>query len=301
MTKRSLYITILILAVLDLAAAAWWVAGHFNSDGRSRLFENPENAVMADTLADVKHPDNYRLLNEFAYYSATSYNGGEYTDIIRIKALWPVSINGDNSVAELKEALIGKMFGKQYNDIKQAFDTTLARPKFVGKPIGTVRRLSSKPETSEGLGMEHYYRAYPYMSSDRLVEYRIERGIFDGYRARHEMAMAHYDRVRQQVITIDMVFDLSQKNEVLKLVNKRIDRLVSADGLKLRNTPDLPQEFVLASNSIIFIFPAGAIDDDIDPVEVKVDHEDLWPYLTSYFKDIVSSNANFTTYRRLEF
>ena len=301
MTKRSLYITMLILAVLDLAAAAWWAAGHFNSDGRSRLFDSDDNAVMADTLADVARPDNYRLLNEYAYYSASSYDGSEYTDIIRIKALWPVSINGDNSVGELKEALIGKMFGKQYDDIKQAFDSTLAKPKFVAA-ARTPRRLSTKPTTVDGRGMEHYYRAYPYVASDRLVEYRIERGIYDGYQAQHEVAMAHYDRARQQVITIDMVIDLSRKNDVLKLVNSRINRLVSADGLKLRNTPNLPQEFVLASNGIIFIFPAGTIADvDTGSIDVKVHYNDLWPYLTAYFKDIANTNANFKTYRRLEF
>lgn len=302
MTKRSLYITILILAVLDLAAAAWWAAGHFNSDGRARLFDNYDNAVMADTVPNVAHPvnDDYRTLNGYTFYSATSYSGGEFTDIIRVKAIWPVKINGEKGLAELKEALIGKMFGKQYDDIKQAFDSTLAHPKFVGG-VHNVKRLGKMPATVAGRGMEHYYMAYPYVASDRLVEFRIERSIYDGYQAQHEVAMAHYDRVRQQVITLDMVLDLSKKDEVLKHVNSRINRLVDANGLKLRNTPSLPQEFMLTSNGIIFFFPAGTIADvETGPIEVKVFYKELWPLLSSYFKEIAASNAHFKIYDRPE-
>lgn len=302
MTKRSLYITILILIVLDLAATAWWAAGHFNADGKSRFLDSGDVVAMADTVPNPSKPDKFRLLDDHAYYRAgTTYDKALYSSVIFIKAKWPASINGDNSAAELKEALMGKLFSRQYQDIKQAFDSTLAQPRFVAN-FTKYSRTDARPMAHPGFSTEYYYRAYPCLTSDRLLEYHVEHNTFDGYKAKRTVAMVHYDRVQRQVITVDMVLDLAQKDKIINLINRRIQYFVNADGMELRNTGNLPQEFMIGQSGIIFIFPAG----DIAPeksgiIEIKVKYDDIKPFLTSYFRKILEENAHYKALPEIKF
>lgn len=299
MTKRSLYITILILAVLDLAAAAWWAAGYFNSDGKLR-FSADDSITQADTVADVSKPDRFRLLNEYTYYGAYAF-GDMYTCLMHIKAKWPVSINGDNSASELKEALIAKLFGRQYNDIKQAYDSTLANPRFC-TTVGHFQRLDTRPVARPGKGSEFYYRAYPYLGSDYLLEYRVERNTYDGYNKTRQVAYVHYDRVRRQIITIDMVIDLAKKDAIISLINKRIQYHINAKGMSLRRTTNIPQEYLLGETGIVFTFQKGEIaSDDMGVVEIKLGYNDLRPFLTTYFRDILAANDNYRPMPELTF
>ena len=301
MTKRSLYITILILVVLDLAAGAWWAAGHFNSDGKLRLGTGENTATQADTISDASRPDAFRLLNDSAYYVTQADAAGNcYTCVLHIKAQWPVTVNGNSSVGELKEALIGKLFGKQYGDIMQANDATLSEPHFTSGSTTGVK-TSTRPTTKPGRGTEYYYRAYPYMTSDRLLEYHIEHNTYDGYKARRRVARVHYDRVRQQVITTDMVLDLSEKEQIIALLNKRIQHFIDADGMALRHATSLPREFMLGRTGIVFLFPEGEIaKEETGIIEIKLGYDKIMPYLTAYYRDLLAGNNHYQTYPELK-
>lgn len=292
MTKHNLVILVWVLVVMNIAAALWFVAGIVNSDGKFRFFDS-DSVQAADTVADLSRPDEYQMISDYAYHVSEQQSGQVYTCITFVRAKWPVSVNGNTGVADLKGALIAKLFGRSFNDMKEALDSVLSRPQF-NVAVNSFRRVDDRPTSIGNLGAEHYYRCFPHCTSDRLLEYKIVRNDYDGVRATHKADFVHYDRLRQQVITIDMIINLNLQDRVTALVNERIEHFVTTEHMQLHRALTLPQEFYLGATGIVFVFPEGIIAPvESGVIEIKVDYDKLKPYLTDYYKDILDNNANY--------
>ena len=291
-TKQNLVILVWVLVIMNVAAAVWFAVGIVNSDGKFRFFDD-DSVQRADTLADLSLPDEYQMITDYAYHVSEQGNGSTYTCITFVKAKWPVSINGNSGMGHLKEALITKLFGHPYSDMKEALDSVLAKPQF-NIPVNAFRRVEERPTSISNLGAEHYYRCFPHCTSDSLLEYKIVRNDYDGTHATHKAGFVHYDRLRQQLITIDMVIDLNKQEQITSLVNERIKHFVDDEQMSLQRAITLPQEFYLGATGIVFVFPEGAIaPTESGVIEIKVDYDKLKPYLTDYYKELLENNANY--------
>lgn len=292
MTKRNLMLTVWVLVIMNLAAALWLVTGLVNRDGKFRFFES-DSVQLADTVVDLSTPDRFTMITNYAYHVSDRPNGERYTCITFVRAKWPESVNGDTGVGELKSAILAKMFGTPYTDIKVALDTVLAHPQF-NVPVASFRRVDERPVSIGDLGAEHYYRCFPFAAGDRLLEYKVVRNDFDGRHATHRAGFVHYDRLRRQVITPDMVFDLNAQDKITALINERIAYFVEHDHLSLTPAHTIPQEFYIGGSAIIFVYPEGAIAPPEDGViEIKVTYDRLNPYLSTYYKNLLNANDHF--------
>ncbi len=292
LTKQNLVIIVWVLVVMNVAAAVWFTVGIVNSDGKFRFFEG-DSVQMADTLADLSLPDDYQMISDHAYHVSEQATGNVYTCITFVRAKWPVSINGSSGVGELKEALIAKLFGRPYSDMKEALDSVLSQPQFNIRTT-TFRRVDDRPTSIGNLGAEHYYRCFPHCTSDRLLEYKIVRNDYDGTVASHKAGFVHYDRLHQQIITIDMILNLNSQSQVTSLINERIEHFIHDEHMNLHRALTLPQEFYLGASGIVFVFPEGSIaPTESGVIEIKVDYDKLTPYLTDYYKELLENNANY--------
>ena len=59
----------------------------------------------------------------------------------------------------------------------------------------------------------------------------------------------------------------------------------------------LPTEFLLGRKSVVFYLPDGAIAPGGTGLhEISVSNEDLEPYFTSYYSELLANDTNFVTY-----
>lgn len=296
MNKNTILGIIGVLLIVDITAGLTYWAGTLNSDGKWQLFE-PEAAAVADTVPAVSRPDKdkFQVITDYAYHQSAADAAGDppFTCITYVALKWPVDINGNNGLGELKEALLEKTFNASFTDVKEAIDSTLAKPVFT-QQRRRFTRVKERPVSKPRLGTEHYYRCYPHSTSDLLLEYKIVRNDFNGMNGTHETEFVHYDRARQQLLTIDMVLNLNHKDAIVRLVNERIQHFIDDKEMKLYHARSLPQEFYLGMSGIVFVFPEGVIAPQEDGViEIKVDYDKLSRHLTAYYAGIIRNNKNY--------
>ena len=98
MTKKNLIIVIILLAIIDLVAAGWYMSRRIEAGGKSTsLFDERDstdviaeadttiNAAEADVFDDVRHTTYYYIANSPSIAGdQTSY----YTSIKHVKLRW---------------------------------------------------------------------------------------------------------------------------------------------------------------------------------------------------------------------
>ena len=174
MTKKNLIITIILLAVIDLLAAGWYMSRRIEASGKSQsLFDQRDSTeviAMADTVTSASQADVFDKEQHNTYYfiaNSPNIHGDEtsyYTSIKHVKVRWPKKINGNDSPEELNKELIRKAFGNSQSQLKDARYMYLNTPSF-NKPIGSdYHTLSKAPRIYPVYGNVSQVMVYPYMT-----------------------------------------------------------------------------------------------------------------------------------------
>ena len=164
MTKRTLYIIIGLLLLLDIAAILIYLAGNTNRDGKSAIdFTRDESTpvVIADTIPDRLSEDRFDTIARNGNFVSEQMvldddKEKRMTCTVQFKVVWPQSINGKNKLKDLEESIIKTMLGKNYNSINEAITSTIENPEFtkpsskfisVDKSMATLEHITACSST----------------------------------------------------------------------------------------------------------------------------------------------------------
>lgn len=303
MTKRTLYIIICLLLLLDAAAIFIYLVGNINRDGKSSLLSLRDKNVpveKADTIPDRLSDDRFDTITRSASFVASNKvlvddEQKRMTSTIKFKVVWPLSINGKRDLNTLENEIIETMMGHSYGSIEEAIDVTMANPHFAST-AKDFTRVSDPMLTDSGSNhTKQLYRAFPYFRTNYLLEYVILVEKYDGHKMHRTMNIVHYDRLHHNIITLDKIFDLTKRDEILALVNQSIERLKTEKKNKqIHETSVMPTQFLLGTKSVIFYMPDGRIA----PVgsglyEVSVKNDALKPYFTNFYTELLNNDSHF--------
>ena len=305
MTKKNLIIVIILLTIIDLVAAGWYMSRRIEASGQSKnLFEQRDSTdyvVEADTVMAASQDDLFDELQHNTYYyiadnpSIPGDNSSRYTSIKHVKVRWPRKVNGDGELTALNKELIGRAFGNSQSQMKDARYVYLNTPSF-NKPIGDdYKKLSSAPTIVPVYGNVSQVLVYPYMTSQRLLVMEIDKVEYNGNTTSENSYFIHYDRMRQRVLSrLDiLVPDMDKETKLLKTINKKIDELNSgrSDDRKLQHALNVPAEVCCTKKGVKFEFQHGSISSS--PIEILVEYDKLEPYFTEEFKQLLKQNEDY--------
>ena len=305
MTKKNLIIVIILLTIIDLVAAGWYMSRRIEASGQSKnLFEQRDSTdyvVEADTVMAASQDDLFDELQHNTYYyiadnpSIPGDNSSRYTSIKHVKVRWPRKVNGDGELTALNKELIGRAFGNTQSQMKDARYVYLNTPSF-NKPIGDdYKKLSSAPTIVPVYGNVSQVLVYPYMTSQRLLVMEIDKVEYNGNTTSENSYFIHYDRMRQRVLSrLDiLVPDMEKETKLLKTINKKIDELNSgrSDDRKLQHALNVPAEVCCTKKGVKFEFQHGSISSS--PIEILVEYDKLEPYFTEEFKQLLKQNEDY--------
>lgn len=308
MTKKNLIIVIILLAIIDLLAAGWYMSRRIEASGRSQeLFSQRDSTqaiAMADTLTTTQQADVFDKLQHNTYYyiandpsisgDPTSY----YTSIKHVKVKWPLKVNGESQLTELNKELIKKAFDNTQTQMKDARYVYLNEPSF-NKPIGDdYRKLVKAPAIHPVYGNVSQVLVYPYMTSNRLLVMEIDKVEYNGNTTVENNAYIHYDRMQQRVLSrLDiLVADVSKENKLLKIINNKIDDLNKSRGSdsQLQHALNVPAEVRCGKKGVAFEYKIGTIAST--PVEIQIDYDKMEPFFTDDFKQLVKENEGYKVF-----
>lgn len=308
MTKRNLIIVIILLSVIDLVAAGWYMSRRIEASGRSQnLFEqrdSTETIAMADTVTSTSQADVFGEMQHNTYYfiantpTVAGDNSSRYTSIKHVKVQWPEKVNGNDDLVELNKELISKAFGNSQSKMKDARYVYLNTPVF-NKPVGDdYQKVVKAPTIVPTYGNVTQVLVYPYMTSQRLLVMEVDKMEYNGNTNIENSSFVHYDRQNQHVLTrMDILSAVFEKeNKLLKVINKKIDELNKSRGdNKLQHALNVPAEVCCSKNGIIFLYKHGTISSS--PIEIMIDYDKLEPFLTHDFKQLVNNNEGYSMFK----
>ncbi len=309
MTKRNLIIVIILLSVIDLVAAGWYMSRRIETgDKGESLFggrDSTEVITEADTVVSTSEPDVFDKLQHNTYYyianspSVSGDKSSSYTSIKHVKVKWPLKVNGNDALESLNKALISRAFGNSQSQMKDGRYVYLNTPSF-NKPMGDdYHSLTKAPVIVPVYGNVSQVLVYPYMTSNRLLVMEIDKVEYNGHATIEDAYFIHYDRASHRVLSrIDILSaDISNENKLLKLINKKIDNLNSGrgDSNRLQHALNVPAELCCGKNGIIFQFRQGSISSG--PVEVQVNYDDMKPFLTNSFAQLLENNDDYQVFK----
>lgn len=310
MTKKNLIITIILLAVIDLLAAGWYMSRRIEASGKSQsLFDQRDSTeviAMADTVTSASQADVFDKEQHNTYYfiaNSPNIHGDEtsyYTSIKHVKVRWPKKINGNDSPEELNKELIRKAFGNSQSQLKDARYMYLNTPSF-NKPIGSdYHTLSKAPRIYPVYGNVSQVMVYPYMTSQRLLVMEIDKVEYNGNTTLENTTYVHYDRQNQRLLSrVDILMtDVEKETKLLKTINKRIDELNRGRGedRQLQHALNVPAEICCRKNGILFQFKQGTISSS--PIDIMIDYDKVKDFLTKDFELLVDNNESYWVYKQ---
>lgn len=307
MTKRTLIIIITILAVIDIAAGFWYLAGHVNSDGKGGdLLEGERQVEAADTMPERNIPDEFRIVERQGYFvskkpSKPGYYRTYWSSIKRFKGRIPTSINGSPAIDGLIAEISHKAFGFNDPSWESLVNAFVQEPVFNSKDKMDYMKLGQKPYIEQHYGNVQGIKVYPTFGSSRLLVMVIDHSSFNGDSFSETMQFVTFDRMRLQVISNEEILNLKENGAILSLINSNINQL-NSKGRELYHATQLPAEINVRRGGIFFIFPAGTIA----PVgkgmqDIFISYGKLKPHLTKEFQDIIAHDSNFRRYKPLSF
>ncbi|MBO4723225.1 MAG: hypothetical protein J5629_09905 [Muribaculaceae bacterium] len=300
MTKRTLFIIIGLLVLLDVAAIIIYLSAP-NREGKSPLDTTYDNInkgthTQADVLPDKASLDEFETIGDSVNFISTDKveDGGEMkrmSSTVIINLQWPKKINGSNQFMELQNALMTKLTGKTYPSVKQMMADLTNHPKFV-KPTTHFTRINK--DFSASRSASHTTRRYsvqPHFGTHFRLEIMVVTETLDGGQESRTFSIIHYDRTHGKIITIDQIFDTSSTRDVLALINQSIENKMIKQNIDMHEVESIPKEFVLGEKHVIFY-----VEQDSKQYEVKVSNEDLTPYFTDYYNDLIINDTKLVLY-----
>ena len=310
MSKRSLLILILLLAIIDIVAAFWYLAARIEASGDSRdLFEmrsDTTNVATADTISDTNVPDSFMIAERHAYYvsrepAVKSDQSTYFTCVKRVKVRWPKSVNGSEDIVSLYRALLDKMFNPGTVNLEYAINQELAQPKFTSSHELEYKTVEKRPNPQPSYAYQYDILAYPVMTSMRVLVMGVEKVEYNGIERSRRNAFVHYDRAIHKLLTWKDVF-ASDNTVILGLINNKIEALNLEKNIQLEHAIAMPTEFQIKPKGICFHFPAGVVAAPNEgPIEVFIEYKTLNTVFTQGFKQLVRDNEGFWDYKPLTF
>lgn len=311
-TRRPYIIAISLLAVLDIAAGFWYFANHVNADGRSGglLWDNgaDSEAVMADTLASAVASNRFEPMTDrmACYTSAFTMptgdgKGAPYTCIKQVKLRMPKAVNGSTELGGLRQAIADKLFDRTGESLGKAVNAFVEAAEF---NLGGNSDYAQSPSvtTRSVVGREHRVKAYPYSTSERLLQYEVYGYVYDGYRRSERMGYVLYDRARHRVLGMADVFRPSESGRLLKLINSRIAKVARKKGQELNAATTVAAEFRVEQRGISMVYAEGAIATPESGVSfVFLPYSELDPCLTDEFKRLLAGDCGYHRYKPMKF
>ena len=309
MTKKNLIIVIILLTIIDLVAAGWYMSRRIEASGKSQsLFDQRDSTeviAMADTVTSATQADVFDAIQNNTYYfiaNSPNIKGDEtsyYTSTKHVKVRWPKKINGDDEFESLNKELIKKAFGNSQGKMKDARYVYLKTPNF-NKPLGDgeYHTLSSAPKVYPIYGNVTQVLVYPYMTSLRLLVMEIDKVEYNGSATTENSYYIHYDRQSHRVLSrLDILMaDIDKESKLLKTINKKIDELNKGRGedKQLQHALNVPAEICCRKNGIIFQFKQGAISSS--SIDILLDYDKVKEFMTKDFQLLVDNNEGFWVY-----
>lgn len=310
MTKKNLIIVIILLTIIDLVAAGWYMSRRIEASGKSQsLFDQRDSTeviAMADTVTTATQADVFDAMQNNTYYfiaNSPNIKGDEtsyYTSTKHVKVRWPKKINGDDEFESLNKELIKKAFGNSQGKMKDARYVYLKTPNF-NKPLGDgeYHTLSSAPKVYPIYGNVTQVLVYPYMTSLRLLVMEIDKVEYNGSTTTENSYYIHYDRQSHRVLSrLDILMaDIDKESKLLKTINKKIDELNKGRGedKQLQHALNVPAEICCRKNGIIFQFKQGAISSS--SIDILLDYDKVKEFMTKDFQLLVDNNEGFWVYK----
>lgn len=306
MTKRTYTIIIALLVALDIATGFWYIAGHINSDGKSDIFDSDHGlAVAADTISDKSIDDKFEMIENDAYFVSNSpaIAGNMQTffaSIKRIKCKLPTEINGNSDLGDLMAAIAEKAFPGSHSNLDGGIQMFLKAPTFNYKGID-YKVIDTAPTIVAKYGNVQGVKIYPIFTSRNYLVMAIDLTSYDGDKTREKLLFVNYNRTSQTVLKKGNIFAANTDDDILELVNKKIEKLNEEEHESFKEASYLSPELYLRRNGIFFVYQPGEISDDKDPIEVFVSFKTLQEYLTPTFRGIVSENADYNELKPITF
>ena len=310
MTKKNLIIVIILLTIIDLVAAGWYMSRRIEASGKSQsLFDQRDSTeviAMADTVTSATQADVFDAMQNNTYYfiaNSPNIKGDEtsyYASTKHVKVRWPKKINGDDEFESLNKELIKKAFGNSQGKMKDARYVYLKTPNF-NKPLGDgeYHTLSSAPKVYPIYGNVTQVLVYPYMTSLRLLVMEIDKVEYNGSTTTENSYYIHYDRQSHRVLSrLDILMaDIDKESKLLKTINKKIDELNKGRGedKQLQHALNVPAEICCRKNGIIFQFKQGAISSS--SIDILLDYDKVKEFMTKDFQLLVDNNEGFWVYK----
>ncbi len=306
MTKRNLIITIILLAIIDAVAGAWYLSRRIEASGNSQNFfeqrDSTESIIEADTVSTSSQADLFDELQHNTYYyiantpSISGDNSSRYTSIKHVKVRWPRKVNGDSDLEQLNKELISKAFGNSQSKMQDARYLYLNKPSF-NKPLdqGDYKKLTSAPTIVPVYGNVSQVLVYPFMTSQRLLVMEIDKVEYNGSSNIENDYFIHYDRQKQRVLSrIDILTaDVDKESKLLKEINKKIDDLNKGRGDRgqLQHALNVPAEICCSKKGVIFHYKQGSISDS--PMSILIDYDKMEKFFTEDFKQLMENNGDY--------
>lgn len=291
MTKRTLFIIIGLLALLDAAAIIIYMAGHYSRD------DEQTETVPADILSKDLKNDVFDTIQTTANYLSVDkvLDNGEQKKMsatIMFKMIWPKEINGNKQLRELENELMTKLVGTPHTTIKALVDNVIKNPQFVKKSSHHTRVNNDFSASKNASHTTHRYLVFPYVSTRYRLEMIVILDTFNGTRDSRSMRIVHYDRMHGKVITTDHIFDSSSNEDVMALINQSIEGMkLEKERDNLHEVSSIPNNFLLGEKSVIFYVEQGT-----KLYEVRVNNNNLKPYFTDEYNELLSNDSHFIAY-----
>lgn len=300
MTKRTLFIIIGLLTLLDVAAIIIYLSAP-TREGKSPLDTTYDNInqgthSQADVLPDKASLDEFETIEDTVNFISTDKvdDHGEQKRMsatVIIKLYWPKNINGSKQFLELQNAIMTKLTGKTYPSVKHMVADLTSNPKFV-KPTTHSTLINKDFSSSRGAShTTHRYIVQPHFGTHFRLEMMVITETFNGTNDSRTFNIIHYDRQKGKVITNDQIFDNSSTQDIVALINQSIEDKMIRKNVDMHEVESIPKDFVLGEKNVIFYVEQGS-----KQYEVKVSNEDLSPYFTSYYNDLVINDTKLRTY-----
>lgn len=298
MTKRSLIIIIVMLVLVNMLAALYYLGARMESEGRGIGSEAGDSAAAeAEMVSIATAPDvfgQWTSRNKTYVSEVTDNSSRQYVSALSVKMRLPESVNGNDSLPSLYRALARAAFGGDPISLPSAVNAFLSEPHW-GTAVVTGYS-SGGDATHSGLArtVSTTVTISPRMTSQRLLVMAAERQVVTMDDTTATVAYVHYDRLLQRVLERNDILQPQTEQQLLALINEKIVTLNERTRLKLTAAVRVPASFRAQRTGLLFCFHEGELTSPKHgSIDVLVDYKVLGPCLTTSFKHLLWHNADY--------
>lgn len=300
MTKRTLFIIIGLLTLLDIAAIVIYLSAP-NREGKSPLdFSNDKSssATPAEIIPDKASLDDFKTYEDTVNFLSTDKvaDGDEQKRMsatVIYKLVWPKIINKSPQFLELQNELMTRLTGKTYPNVEKMVKDLSTNPEFV-KPSTHFSRVGTNFSNSTSVSHKtRHLEVHPLFSTHYLLEIEVIVDTFNGANYTHTFHIVHYDRIKGKILNIDNIFDSASTDDVLALINQSIEsKIIETNNDQLHEISSIPNEFILGEKKVFFY-----VEQDGKYYEITVSNDDLKPYFTPYYNELLINDSRLVQYK----